>query len=319
MSQDILDLYDLVLLLNYERASTEPRFRHAKLREVASASSPFKTVLAPAPEWTERTAPKDGFVFDTIPPRKSPKQDVSDLPSNMLVTPIRNPSLRNLTPKQIETHFFDLYPMTVRVRIRTSAGTEFTTLAVSRNILEMTLFGPKLMLLACVLPSRIYISGDEPTMVHAVMKFSELGGGSSTILDMASLQFGDGGRGLGGRSTFVLESRGNFEDRLKRVANSATFTKVSQRIRECPDDPWLKIVAAKVKARLAKKDTERWCGHCGAPADLKCSKCRETVYCDAAHQLAAWPFHKKFCAGNKTTQVEEKNPEEGGLKLKDSA
>ncbi|KAJ7651850.1 hypothetical protein B0H17DRAFT_958247 [Mycena rosella] len=320
-SPDILDLYDLALLLNYERASAEPRFRYAKLREVASASSPFKTVVIPAPEWTDRTAPKDGFIFDKIPSQKVNERYLPDLPSNMLVTPIRNPSVRSLTPKQIETiywqarghdgcfkcivllqHFFDLYPEGVRIRVRTSSGAEFTTLASSRCILEMVLLGPKLMTMSCILPSQIYITGDEDTMVHAVMGFTDSSSSASDIiLDMASLQFGDAGRGLGGRSTFVLESRSDFGNRLNRIANSASFTKTSARIRPCPDDGWLKPIAAKVKARWENRHAESWCGHCGSPGpDLKkCSKCRDTSYCDAAPQVAAWPFHKKFCAGMK--------------------
>ncbi|KAJ7139215.1 hypothetical protein C8R44DRAFT_659535 [Mycena epipterygia] len=319
-SEPILDLYDLALLLNYERASAEPRFRHAKLREVASASSPFKTVSVPIPEWTNCTTPKDGFIFDVIPPKTAGERDLPDVPSNMLVAPVRD-ALRKLTPKQLETifwqvrghdgcfksialiqHFFDLYPINVKIRIRTPAGTEFITDAFSRNILEMTLLGPRLMTLACVIPSSQYITGDEDTMIHSVMEFPDSLGGSSMVLDMASLQFGDAGRGVEGRSTFVLESRDSFTDRLRtRIAHGVTFTKVSQRIGGCPDDPWLKPIAAKVKARLEKRQIEPWCGHCGAPGpDLKkCSLCQEASYCDQAHQVAAWPFHKKFCAGKK--------------------
>jgi hypothetical protein len=33
--EELLDLYDIAVLLNYERNITEPRFRHTKLREVA--------------------------------------------------------------------------------------------------------------------------------------------------------------------------------------------------------------------------------------------------------------------------------------------
>jgi hypothetical protein len=34
-TEEVLDLYDIAVLLNYERNTTEPRFRHTKLREVA--------------------------------------------------------------------------------------------------------------------------------------------------------------------------------------------------------------------------------------------------------------------------------------------
>ncbi|KAJ7487680.1 hypothetical protein B0H11DRAFT_1720711 [Mycena galericulata] len=315
---EVLDLYDLALLLNYERASTEPRFRHAKLREVASASLPFKTVIVPVPEWTERTDPKDGFVFDIVPPQTPAERDGPDLPSNMLATPIRQ-SLRRLTPHQIETiywqarghdgcykcigllqHFFDLYPLDVQVRVRTSAGVEFVTPALSRKIIEMELRDPKLMTLACVLPDMYtYTTGEDDSMIHAVWEFSDLSSDTSTaILDLSSVQFGDAGRGLAGRSTFVLESKDAFFERLKGIAGQTQVTKVSDRIRGTPVDAWLKSVAKRVKERWENRHEHPWCGHCGAlGADLKkCSKCHKAAYCNATHQVAAWPFHKKFCS-----------------------
>jgi hypothetical protein len=36
-SEEVLDLYDIAVLLNYERVTTEPRFRYTRLREVAFA------------------------------------------------------------------------------------------------------------------------------------------------------------------------------------------------------------------------------------------------------------------------------------------
>jgi len=327
-TKETLDLYELALLLNYERASTEPRFRYAKLRETASASSDFKTVLLDVPDWKQASGPKTGFVFDKRTPPVSAR-DVPDLPSNMLPNPIPA-NLQGLSEKEVETiywqarghdgcyksitllqHFFDLYPESTKLRIRTSAGVEFTTTASTRVILEVKLLRPKLLTLSCVLPNQTYITGAGDTMLHAVAGFARLEDENvSIVLDLASMQFGEAGRGLGGRSTFALESLDGFYDRVEKIAFGADTAnaKTSLRIGPCPDDVWLKGVARKVKQRWEKRETEPWCGHCGAPGfggkELrKCSACREVYYCNAAHQAGAWQFHKRFCTARKTAAV----------------
>jgi hypothetical protein len=141
-------------------------------------------------------------------------------------------------------------------------------------------------------------------MMHAVVGFGAPGEANVvTVLDLASLQFGDAGRGLGGRSTFALESLDVFYDRVEAIARGADTENIksSGRIGPCPDDAWLKMVAKRAKERWEARDTQPWCGHCGAPGDAlkKCSLCHEEFYCDAMHQTAAWPFHKRFCSGKK--------------------
>ncbi|KAJ7159539.1 hypothetical protein C8R46DRAFT_1001774 [Mycena filopes] len=160
------------------------------------------------------------------------------------------------------------------------------------------------MTIAHVVDRGTYITGSEETMMHAVSGFAAPDEANvSTILDPASLQFGDAGRGLGGRSTFALESLDAFYDRVEVVALGAdtATAKISSRIGPCPDDAWLKRVARRAKERWEARGEKAWCGHCGAPGDAlkKCSLCHEESYCDAAHQVAAWPFHKRFCAGKK--------------------
>ncbi|KAJ6613943.1 hypothetical protein B0H10DRAFT_192608 [Mycena sp. CBHHK59/15] len=249
-------------------------------------------------------------------------QTAPDLPTNMLPSPVPA-KLQSLTPKQIETifwqarghdgcykcvtllqHFFDLYPANYPVRVRTSTGADYITTTSTRVILEMDLIQPRRMTLAHVVGSHTYITGATHTMPHAVVGFATSKDGNvETVLDLASLQFGDAGRGLGGRSTFALESLDAFYDRVESVALGADteHAKTSVRIGPCADDAWLKRVARRAKERWDARGTTPWCGHCGAPGgDLKkCSLCREACYCDAAHQHAAWPFHKRFCTGNK--------------------
>ncbi|KDR68725.1 hypothetical protein GALMADRAFT_256547 [Galerina marginata CBS 339.88] len=319
--ENVLDLYDISLLLNYERASTEPRFRQTKLREVATTDD-FKTVRLLTPIWQEATVPRTGLVFDrTRPPPK--KRDEPDLPTNMLASPIPN-NLKSLTPKELETyywqarnhdgcfrtvtlfqHFIDLFPDFTRVRVRTVTKDKprtYSTLASDRVIVEFQLFEPANMTMAMVLPdNQTHISGGQPIVDHAVLGFSAPAANVDTILDLASLQFGDVGRGVKGRSLFVVEPIEQYVSRLSKYANHHDFhqAKHSLRINDAPDSDWLREVAKKVKERWDNRINEHWCGHCGAPPlgeDLKrCAPCKQAYYCNSEHQLAAWPFHKHFC------------------------
>ncbi|KIJ30305.1 hypothetical protein M422DRAFT_252455 [Sphaerobolus stellatus SS14] len=99
---EILDLYDIVLLLNYERFTTEPRFRHAKLHEIATGGADPKTVKVLTPIWIDCFVLKTGMVFDKRPPKTSIERD---LPSNMLPDPVPA-HLKIFTEKQLETIFY---------------------------------------------------------------------------------------------------------------------------------------------------------------------------------------------------------------------
>lgn len=316
-----LELHDISLLLNYERASTEPRFRHTKLREVTT--NQFSTIRFLSPEWEQVTRPKIAFVFDRVKQTKSSRDD-PDLPSNMLPTNIPV-SLSHLSAKELETyywqarnhdgcfttvalfqHFIDLFPESTQILVRRVDKDKpliYSTPASDRWIMEMDLHEPRTVSMSIVLPgSQTYITGKILTMVHAVLGFGPPDSSIDTILDLASLQFGDVGRGNKGRSLFVLESLSQYTDRLERFAKSSNFNdpKLSQRIRGTPKDDWLRMVAQRAKQRWEKRATVPWCGHCGAPPlkdrDLKkCSKCKAAWYCDTDHQTAAWTFHKHFC------------------------
>jgi MYND finger len=320
----VLELHDISLLLNYERASTEPRFRHTKLREVTT--NQFSTIRFLSPEWEQvSTRPKIGFVFDRIKQTTKSSRDEPDLPSNMLPRTVPA-TLSHLSAKELETyywqarnhdgcfttvtlfqHFIDLFPESTQILVRRvdkDKALVYSTLASDRLILEMDLHEPRTVSMSAVLPDNMtYLTGDDPTMVHAVLGFGPPDSSIDTILDLASLQFGDVGRGNKGRSLFVLESISQYTNRLEKFAKSSNFNdpKLSQRIRGTPRDDWLRAVAQSAKERWEKRATVPWCGHCGAPPlrdrrDLKkCSKCKAAWYCDADHQIAAWTFHKHFC------------------------
>lgn len=327
----VLDLHDLALLLNYERGTTEPRFRNTKLREVATDGADFQTIVSNIPEWLNATVPKTGLVFDTPKDPTKTQRDEPDLPSNMLLQPVQ-PPLRHLTPKDLELyywqarnhngclktialfqHFMDLFPWEfTRVRIRVVEKKNkpriYTTRADDRIVVEFKLTQPKSMNISFA-KEKMYISGGDPVIDHAVLAFPPSTGEEEdgTILDLSSLQFGDVGRGFRGRGIFVLEPVKDYIRRLDTLAvgNDYHDAKRSLRMRPTPFDDYLKEVAHRAKERWDKRQTEHWCGHCGAPsqsAPLKrCTKCQAAYYCDPEHQLAAWHYHRHFCA-------EPKNP-----------
>jgi hypothetical protein len=49
MASKPLDLHEIATLLNYERYTTEPRFRYAKLREIASTPDGVFTTASEFP------------------------------------------------------------------------------------------------------------------------------------------------------------------------------------------------------------------------------------------------------------------------------
>ncbi|KAJ7576930.1 hypothetical protein C8J56DRAFT_971975 [Mycena floridula] len=318
---EIVDIYEVGLLLKYERGTTDPRFRHAKLWEAIVGPDTFKTDLCPL--WNTYDGNKEGFLF-----RQDPSVgDEPDLPSNMLPSPAPSDALRYLSSKRLETIFwqardfdscfqctelvqlfFNYFPSDTSVRVRTVDGKEYTTQASNRRILEMDLVHPNLMTMSMVMPvSEIHITGMEPEMVHAVVGFFRPQSENiDTILDLASMQFGDTGRGIKGKGVIVLESYDAFSSRIfDKVAQGGDYTRASHAILPNTSESielWLKQVARRAKQRWDKRETDPWCGHCGAPArDAKrCSLCKEARYCDAEHQTAAWPLHKHFCSGNQS-------------------
>ncbi|KAL3419316.1 hypothetical protein PVAG01_09538 [Phlyctema vagabunda] len=330
-----LDLHDLALLLNYERASTEPRFRNAKLTDIAAddclSDAPFATFPDfKALGWGSLKQAKTALLFTREGDSTKHPQDAPDLPSNLLGENI-TPPLAQLSEYDLETlywqarghdgcyksiamlqFFFDKYPRTQPLRIRTTTGHEFVTSINKGVIMEWELLDPKQITIAAVRvgtssDTMSYVTGLSNPMLHAGFGFATQDGENvSAVLDLASMQYGEPGRARKSQGTFALESLDHFYDRLETLATDidASKTKTSLRIGTSADDEWLAAVADRVKTRWEARDTEHWCGHCGAPSLQgiklkKCGKC-PVYYCNAAHQKSAWPFHKNFCAGKTT-------------------
>ncbi|KAF8907651.1 hypothetical protein CPB84DRAFT_1744561 [Gymnopilus junonius] len=306
----MLDLHDISLLLNYERAATEPRFRHAKLREVATTSD-FQTIRVLDPEWAKTTVPRTGLVFDRArPPPNSKDSDGVDEPTCLRIySPAGTYKYKEshvkaardvlLAKQEPRRHLIDLFPQFIRIRVRTVEKDKpriYSTLALERLIVEFNLIEQNSLTVATVFPDNMtYISGADPTIIHAVLGFATPGGDIDTILDLASLQFGDVGRGFKGRGLFVLEPIAQYLSRLDKFAKRNTFkqAKLSQRINDAPD--------TLVRALWGSSAWSR-------PQEVY--KMQKAYYCDAEHQLAAWPFHKHFCEAADTPVKEAKEQAE---------
>lgn len=147
-----------------------------------------------------------------------------------------------------------------------------------------------------------FTTGDQARMNHAVWGFGRPGEEMVGItLDMASMQFGEKGRGKGGE-TFMLGTMDAFYDFVETVVKGGDPMKElgSKRIGPSTQDKWLKEVAARVKDRWMKRESERWCDYCGKPLDTpKACPCKEVFYCGAGHQKKAWKYHKKHCVTKK--------------------
>lgn len=341
-SYDVLDLYDLALLLNYERYTREPRFRRSMLIDVARGGDDFQIFNITLPSWHDPKlrAKRTGFMFkieDNVPY----DDDEPDLPTDMAPLTYVPPRIAALTLHERETIFyqarahdacfasiallqylFEFYDEAQPLRVRTDAGVEYTTHLGAHHTATFTLHEPRTMALSIVcvgepefnadgsikaLRHTSYVAGDEPSMKHCAMVFlppdkgSDLArytrGAAPVVLDLASMQFGDAGRGLrGGTALFVLEPMARFKARMLGLAERVDAPVPGGPMLERPELQWLRDVARRAKERYDRRETEHWCGHCGAPAERFICRCHTAWYCDAAHQNAAWPFHKNYCS-----------------------
>lgn len=236
---NVLDLVDIATLINYERTSREPRFRHMKLRDVAFPGDPD---LPPSLNATM-------MVFDDAAHKV--EENEADLPSNMLSTNTL-PKVYSLPTKQLKTifyqarahdgcfaciailqHFFRLLPSSAQLRIRHGEPTrDYTTSIDMFRIVEQTFIKPRHATVSSIMPrGDVLTSGTDNTLVHAVAgfgpnedsnRYTELKDTDEIVsfLDLSSLQFGDVGRGPGakGQGLFALDTDGEFRERMAKIA-----------------------------------------------------------------------------------------------------
>jgi hypothetical protein len=315
-----LDLVDIAVLLNYERATTDDRFLNTKLREIAfpgrklSSISPDPRTLPKGWNNNERT----WIVLDEVK-----TQGERQLPTTMKME--RNFLPPALSDQQLETifhrvraydscaavtvllkNFFELFPEDTKLLIRHAPkdqqpGVSYVTSISNRCVITDKLIKPKFSTVLC-LPqkSNIEYTGTEPEMPHWYTAFYAPGSEQiMSVLDLASMQFGEAGRGPGekGKMLVVLDTKTDYDKRLLRIAEGVDL---AQR-RTLPlmltmYDANMDRVACKVKDRWEKRHTEKWCAHCGAPEpQFKCAGCGDVWFCNREHQKMVWSFHKGYC------------------------
>ncbi|OSS44999.1 hypothetical protein B5807_09151 [Epicoccum nigrum] len=314
-----LDLVDIAVLLNYERATTTEAFRNTKVREIAYPGDALHTLRygsEPPADWNrnDRTV----IVLDKVSP-----QGDRQLPATMK-SPVNFVS-SNLTEQQLETifyrirahegsvlvtllleAFFSMFPPDTKLCIRHAPkdkqpNTFYITSICNRSIVQDVLVKPKFSTVLVVPQERrMKHSGTGPEMAHWYTGFSAPNSEEITsVLDLTSMQFGEVGRGPGreGRMLFALDTKTDYEERLNRIANGVDLARrqVNTSMVMAGGAPLEKVVC-KVKERWEKRDTEKWCGHCGAPEpEFRCAGCRNVWFCNKEHQKMMWSFHKGYC------------------------
>jgi hypothetical protein len=101
-----LDLHAIATLANYERATSDPRFRHYRLREMSDARGEFRTIRLnwlPGELDGGGAVPVRGFAFEKAP---RPESEM-DLPSNLLCA---SPSeeVARMSEKELDTIYWEV-------------------------------------------------------------------------------------------------------------------------------------------------------------------------------------------------------------------
>ncbi|KAF2702651.1 hypothetical protein K504DRAFT_394125 [Pleomassaria siparia CBS 279.74] len=304
-----LDLVDIAVLLTYERTSTDARFRNAKLKDF-SYSKPTGSIVIDMEKHPEETDTTPDTASNILPLDPCPKlAALSSKEQETIFHQVRGHDGR-YTSTALLQHFFDQYPPDTPLHVRhLKKSDSYTTVIKQRVICEIKLNKPTYNILTRVTPGEeTYASGFEPTQLHSHIMIAPTSAAgrdfSKTFLDLASMRYGDVGRGFKGKALFVLDTAEEYDQRLPRMCRGPPDynMKTSARIGPMPTDAWLKEVAARVKERWENREREKWCGHCGAPAPKsRCSRCKQVWFCGEEHQKATWPFHKVYCISESGT------------------
>jgi hypothetical protein len=337
MASDLepLDLADIAVLLLYEWATLDPRFRHTKLVEIAYPGQKVQSYPG-VPSGDDTISNRTWIILK----KKEGSQNDRCLSADM-VDKDTNHALSN---KQLDTifyrtrtssfcypavallqHFFDQFSPDTKLCVRLGPvnkqpGKSYVTSISHRTILHTNLIHLTTQIYVAIVGTAPICAGNiSDDMTHWVMLFRSAENDKvkhTSVLDLSSMQFGEIGRGPGvkGKMPFALDSRDEFNARHARLAMVSEVVGVSKRLgfSNWPDDAeaeerkyglaalpqsaLLVDIARRVKERWENRDKEKWCGYCGAPGPKsRCSGCREVWFCGKEHQTMAWSFHKGYC------------------------
>ncbi|KAJ4316458.1 hypothetical protein N0V94_005449 [Neodidymelliopsis sp. IMI 364377] len=325
-----MDLIDIATLLNYERVSREPRFRHTKFVHITRPDeyAQLRHLQNTFPSKLLKKNIPNSRTWIAVKYKKGDDEQ-PDLPSNM--TDKNAPPISPVTDEELEAiyyrvrHqdgcfssayllqcFFDLFPEDTPLRVRHEprdapiGAFSYTTTISHRMGISDKLVYPKNSTAVIIdnnaIKDNFQLAGHERLMNHAHLGFSPPGSESTmSLLDLSSMQFGNVGRGPGrkGKMPFAMDHAFEWEYRWRDYALGHQEREFFKKLFACyyPEDTtYLQEVARRAKERWEKRDTEKWCACCEAPQPkFKCGGCGEVWFCDRKHQKNVWPFHKGYC------------------------
>jgi hypothetical protein len=321
-----IDLHDLATILLRERLLTEPRFKHAHLREVNDGSVP-RTLLRDTPLPVLDSLPKNiphvaYFLFEDN--TRTPEEDID-------LIKVTYTGGSPLTATEFETLFWtfrhhdsgytlahamqlvlDALPADTQLRIRTSQGHVLTVPATSFSIVEVPIIAHTNTYI-CKLRSKgvsggttgfnasQYTMGESGSFPWVYLLFSDEGSteeqDSSVVLDLVSPMLGF--RGLGGEIFSMERQQEYLAKLLPRGAFLGRPFKNTSRIVYRPGGlPIDEAVALseRVFSKLKRGEGMFFCAYCGKEmVKLLCTACRKVRYCDKGCQVKGWKYHKNWC------------------------
>ncbi|KAF9042142.1 hypothetical protein BJ165DRAFT_1405852 [Panaeolus papilionaceus] len=258
----VVDLHDLLVLLNYERARRDRYFHNTRLQEITTTTFQSRKINKNARTKWGQSDPSHrlGIVFGSQMKRTVGNQQSEELelPTNILKPPVP-PSLSKLTLREQETIYwrsrnrggsdtttnlleclFDTWPDTsplLRVRIPplgNKPAQEFLTSPYTRKAVEFTLIEPTEATVT-VTPTKTFVNNaSDEEVAYSVIGLTSLDSSTSanmgdagpvdTIVDLSSMQHGDAGRGYHTEDAFIVARLEDYvQDCLPKFAKSHTF------------------------------------------------------------------------------------------------
>ncbi|TVY28619.1 hypothetical protein LHYA1_G002356 [Lachnellula hyalina] len=265
-----IPLRTLTLLLNYERAVSDPRFVGMRLLESTEAD----------PSLPRRLVKSDGI-----------HEHFKGGPDTIEV-------------------FFELCPPDQRLSVQMTSERPILIDMSPRSVIKFSINGPFLHVVTSTPKvtggagdSHIMTTGSKDSEDHGVLAFPCPGRKDKQqfVVDMTRMEYGEVGRGTYGENYFL----GTLEGYMNSMRGVCVDPERVNTWDACctalggETETRMKTCAKRVWERWQNRDSEGWCEHCGKGGkELKrCRGCRmaKIWWCCREHQLAGWSLHKHTC------------------------
>ncbi|KAI9643010.1 hypothetical protein NHQ30_008744 [Ciborinia camelliae] len=339
MAPQPIPLRTLTTLLNYERLVSDPRYKSTSLHSSSIANPSIlpemlsQEIIKSRPATIEKIN-VHGFLHNAS--SRDPAPQTSLMPTTCTIHPQCSPSIRKLSPSQLEDifyesrshdgcykaltlyqEFFNLCPPDQQLEIQVKNEEPVLVTPFPRLILEFQTIGPKLLSCASLKLKNggaTYITGGEKQGVHSILGFPTPGTDMSRaflhsfyVVDMTCMQWGE--RGIFGEPYFLGKGE-EWQDMMANVCHDMEELGIGASwISKHPDTELMRQCATRVWERWANRENAAWCDYCGVGGRLSaCSQCktRKVWYCGVEHQKKAWKLHKFTCERKKTQGLDKK-------------